>query len=309
METFYLILVGQCRFCLLLLEINHLIKICGYMKISGRLTSFTQFLTKKDSYLSETHLTHSRKFQITHNVMDEKCFPDGSVGKESTWNAADIGDAGFIPGRSPGGGNGNPLQYSWLKNPMDKGDWWATVHGALKNQTRLSNHAHVDWWEQDGARLWKGQGHNHKNSAFLDAFDFPYLCNSNFSKSHLVFIPHHLWSGSHNHPQFPEPHLFQSHQTHIRADQQTIWSCLPVSPAWISRKLLNTWPSAVVSVVSSWGRPPEFATKFNAYYLCDFAQMISRAKIEYYNRSVFVKAKGDNSGKGINNLQLCQAYG
>ena len=73
--------------------------------------------------------------------------------------------------------------------------------------------------------------------------------------------------------------------THIRADRQTIWSCLPVSHAWISRKLLKTSPSAVVSVVSSWGRPPEFATKFNAYYLCDFAQMISRAKIEYYNRS------------------------
>lgn len=66
----------------------------------------------------------------------------------------------------------------------------------------------------------------------------------------------------------------------------------------------------MVSVVSSWGRPPEFATKFNAYYLCDFAQMNSRAKIEYYNKIiVFVKEKGDNSGKGINNLELCQAYG
>lgn len=72
---------------------------------------------------------------------------------------------------------------------MVKGDWWATVHRALKNQTQLSNHARAHWWEQDGARLWKGQGHNHKNSAFWDAFDFPYLCNSNFSKSHLVFIP------------------------------------------------------------------------------------------------------------------------
>ena len=70
------------------------------MKISGRLTSFTQFLTKKGSYLSETHLTHSTKFQITHNVTDGKGFPDGSVGKESAWNAVDIGDAGLIPGRS-----------------------------------------------------------------------------------------------------------------------------------------------------------------------------------------------------------------
>ena len=50
------------------------------------------------------------------------------------------GDTGSIPGlgRSPGEGNGNPLQYSCLNNPMDKGEWWATVHGVTKNQTRLS---------------------------------------------------------------------------------------------------------------------------------------------------------------------------
>ena len=44
------------------------------------------------------------------------------------------GDAGLIPrsGRSPGGGNGNPLQYSCLENPMDRGAWWATVHGAAR---------------------------------------------------------------------------------------------------------------------------------------------------------------------------------
>ena len=52
-------------------------------------------------------------------------------------NAEDIRDAGSIPGlgRSPGGGHGNPLQYSCLRNPMDRGAWWATVHGAAKNQT------------------------------------------------------------------------------------------------------------------------------------------------------------------------------
>ena len=49
-------------------------------------------------------------------------FPNGSVGKEATWNAGDKGDAGLIPGsgRSPGGGNGNPLQYSCQRNPMDR---------------------------------------------------------------------------------------------------------------------------------------------------------------------------------------------
>ena len=42
-------------------------------------------------------------------------------------------------GRSPGEGNGNPLQYSCLENPMDGGAWWSTVHGAAKSWTRLSN--------------------------------------------------------------------------------------------------------------------------------------------------------------------------
>ena len=54
-------------------------------------------------------------------------------------NAGDTGDAGSIPGlgRSPGVGNGNPLQYSCLEDPMDRGAWRATVHGVAKSQTRL----------------------------------------------------------------------------------------------------------------------------------------------------------------------------
>ena len=64
-------------------------------------------------------------------------FPGGSVGKESACNA---GDPGSIPGlgRSPGEGNGNPLPYSCLENRMDRGAWWATVHGVIKSWTRLS---------------------------------------------------------------------------------------------------------------------------------------------------------------------------
>ena len=63
-------------------------------------------------------------------------FPGGSNGKESACNA---GDLGSIPrwGRSPGEGNGNPLQYSCLENPMDRGAWWATVHGVTKSQIQL----------------------------------------------------------------------------------------------------------------------------------------------------------------------------
>ena len=65
-------------------------------------------------------------------------FPGGSNGEEFACNA---GDLGSIPGsgRYPGKGNGNPLQYSCLDNSMDRGAWQATVSGAAKNQTRLSN--------------------------------------------------------------------------------------------------------------------------------------------------------------------------
>jgi len=54
-------------------------------------------------------------------------------------NKGDAGDMGLIPGlgRSPGGGNGNPLQYSCLENSVDRGAWQATVHGVPKSQTQL----------------------------------------------------------------------------------------------------------------------------------------------------------------------------
>ena len=61
--------------------------------------------------------------------------------KNPPGNAGDTGDTGSIPGsgRSPGGGNGNPLQYSCLGSPMDRGAWWAAVHGVAECQTRLSD--------------------------------------------------------------------------------------------------------------------------------------------------------------------------
>ena len=59
-------------------------------------------------------------------------------------SACNVGDLGSIPGsgRSPGEGNGTPLQYSCLENPMDGGAWWATVHESMCPQTRLSNFTH-----------------------------------------------------------------------------------------------------------------------------------------------------------------------
>ena len=63
------------------------------------------------------------------------------VVKNPPASAGEIRDEGSIPGsgRSPGGGHGNPLQYSCLENPMDRGAWWATVHGVSKNCTRQSD--------------------------------------------------------------------------------------------------------------------------------------------------------------------------
>ena len=57
--------------------------------------------------------------------------------KNPSANSGDTGDMGLIPGlgRSPGGGNGKPLQYSCLKNSMDRGAWWATVHGVTELDT------------------------------------------------------------------------------------------------------------------------------------------------------------------------------
>ena len=76
------------------------------------------------SALSSFHL-----FRVLHFTKD---FPGGSAGKASAYNA---GDLGSIPGsgRSPGEGHGNPLQYSCLQNPMDRGAWQTAVYGATKS--------------------------------------------------------------------------------------------------------------------------------------------------------------------------------
>ena len=74
------------------------------------------------------------------SIFNQGSLPDGSAGKET---ACDAGDLGSIPGlgRSPPGGNGNPLQYSCLENPMDREAWWATVHGVTKSwTTRVTEH-------------------------------------------------------------------------------------------------------------------------------------------------------------------------
>ena len=73
------------------------------------------------------------------NKVHFRGFPDGTVVKNLPADAGDARDMGSIPGleSSPGVGNGNPLQYSCLENPMDGGAWWATVHGVAKSRTLL----------------------------------------------------------------------------------------------------------------------------------------------------------------------------
>ena len=78
--------------------------------------------------------------------------PVALVVKNLPASAGDIRDAGLIPGlgRSPGGGHSNPLRYSCLENPMDRGSWWATVHGVAREldmtehtlNTHTSTHTH-----------------------------------------------------------------------------------------------------------------------------------------------------------------------
>ena len=68
-------------------------------------------------------------------------------------NAGDTGDAGSVTGlgTAPGEGNGNPLHYSCLGNTIDRGAWWATVHGVLNSRTQIGTHMSIKWnafWTQ-----------------------------------------------------------------------------------------------------------------------------------------------------------------
>ena len=84
------------------------------------------------------NLVTEQQQRLRVELISELGFPGGSEVKASACNA---GDLGSIPGlgRSPGEGNGNPLQYSCLENSMDRGAWWAIVHGLAKSRTRLSD--------------------------------------------------------------------------------------------------------------------------------------------------------------------------
>ena len=115
--------------------------VCVYTHIQWNITQFkkkkrTKFChSNMDGPGSNINQTEKKQYCMTSRIWG---FPGRSDGKESTCNARDLAS---IPGlgRSPGGGHGNPPQYSCLESPMDKGSWRATVHSAAKSQTRLSD--------------------------------------------------------------------------------------------------------------------------------------------------------------------------
>ena len=92
----------------------------------------TQIALEKMHDRSFKHLFNNQTF--SHFCMAS---PMTQEVKNLSANARDTGDMGLIPGsgRSPGGGNGHPLQYSCLENPMDRGAWWAIVHRVTKSRT------------------------------------------------------------------------------------------------------------------------------------------------------------------------------
>ena len=83
------------------------------------------FLASSKCCWSRDHTLNSK---VLHNL---RGFPGGSVVKNLPANAGDVGSSPWV-GKIPGEGNGNPLLYSCLGNPMDRGAWWATVHGVAK---------------------------------------------------------------------------------------------------------------------------------------------------------------------------------
>ena len=92
--------------------------------------SHQKIYTSAETKLSTYNLTT----QYPQKIQKNQGFPGGSVGKNLP---ANVRDAGSIPGsgRSPGEGNGNPLQYSRLENSMDRGAWWTTIHEVAKRWT------------------------------------------------------------------------------------------------------------------------------------------------------------------------------
>ena len=118
------------------------------------LSKLQQIVEDRGAWHATVHgVVNSQTWQWLKN--NQRGFPHGSNSKESTYNARDIGGVGSIPGsgKSLGGGNGNPLEYSLLENPMDRRAWRATVHRVEKNWTWLSMHVLLSPHKKDPREL------------------------------------------------------------------------------------------------------------------------------------------------------------
>ena len=139
--------------------------------LQARILEWVSMFSSRGSFLTQgsnlclLHLLHWQVGSLTPCHLGSSSMymasPGALVVKNSPANAGDIRDWGLIPGsgRSPGGGHGNPLQYSCLENPMDTGAWRATVHGVTKSQTRLKRlgmHAHVYISPLHSSNVWLG---------------------------------------------------------------------------------------------------------------------------------------------------------
>ena len=104
----------------------------------GHLLSVFYMVEKKSKPSGVFSYKDTRAKSFFMNVFEFLGFPAGSNGNESVWKAGDFGSI-LGSGWSPGEGNGYLLQYSCLENPMDRGPWWATVHGVTKTWMQLSD--------------------------------------------------------------------------------------------------------------------------------------------------------------------------
>ena len=129
-------------------------------------------------------------------------FPGGSDGKASACNAGDLGSIPWSE-RSPGEGNGNPLQYSCLKHSMDGGAWWATVHAITKSHTRLNDWAAATKIHTQNLALKFISDNNVKISILLRVwYQLIILSNANWISFYFLYMVHEFqhkhdeWFGS-----------------------------------------------------------------------------------------------------------------
>ena len=123
-------------------------------------------------------------WKLIGNLLSSAGFPGSARVKNPPASAGDVGAVGSIPGlgRSPRGGHGNPLQYSCLENPMDRGVWWATVHRLTRSQTwlkRLSMHVAHTSKISKGLNTWL--------NGITDQYETSYLF-SNWRKLSFSFV-------------------------------------------------------------------------------------------------------------------------